>query len=135
MPTVKNEEGEVISRQPYTPEGESRAEDIASSNLNWEVDYAPGGTADGSMRSVQEYAGGGKVGYDSIGMYDKGGKTEAGGRKKAQKMAGWAKEEKHMTKEEKKAMSSQPEGYMWKGKPVSYEEFKKLKEEKKKKKK
>jgi hypothetical protein len=76
MPTVKNEKGEVISRQPYTAEGESRAQDIANTNPNWEIDYAPGGSFDAMGRSVTEYAGGGKVGYDRIGMYKKGGKVE-----------------------------------------------------------
>ncbi len=75
MPTVKNEKGEVISRQPYTAEGESRAQDIAATNPTWEVDYAPGGTSDGAARSVIEYAGGGKTGYNKIGMYQEGGEV------------------------------------------------------------
>ena len=76
MPTVKNEKGEVISKQPYTAEGESRAQDIANANPSWEVDYSPGGTFDGAQRSVTDYAGGGKTGYSKIGMYKEGGGTK-----------------------------------------------------------
>ena len=75
MPIVENEKGEVVSRQPYTPEGESKAEQIASANPNWSVDYAPGGAADAMNRNVTEYAGGGKTGYAKIGMYKEGGKV------------------------------------------------------------
>ena len=32
--------------------------------------------SDGAQRSVTEYAGGGKVGYNSIGMYKEGGKVD-----------------------------------------------------------
>ena len=68
MPTVEDEKGKVISRQPYTAEGEAIAADIASSNLNWEVHYSPGGQYDASARNVVDYAGSGKTGYNKIGM-------------------------------------------------------------------
>jgi hypothetical protein len=76
MPTVKDELGNTVSEQPYTPEGESKAEQIASANPNWEVDYAPGGSVDAMNRNVTEYAGGGKTGYSKIGMYKEGGKIK-----------------------------------------------------------
>ena len=75
MPTVKDEQGNTVSEQPYTPEGESKAEQIASANPNWEVDYAPGGIYDGGGRVKKEYAGGGKTGYAKIGMYQEGGEV------------------------------------------------------------
>jgi len=76
MPTVKDKvTGDVISRQPYTAEGTQRAEQIAESDQNWEIDYAPGGKLDAMERNVTEYAGGGKVGYNKIGMYKKGEKV------------------------------------------------------------
>ena len=79
MPTVKDELGNTISEQAYTPEGEAKAEQIASANPNWSVDYAPGGTADAMDRNVTEYAGGGKTGYNAIGaekpMYQEGGEV------------------------------------------------------------
>ena len=52
----------------YTPEGvaEARKESTATG--------IP--MSDGANRSVTEYAGGGKVGYDSIGRYKEGGKVK-----------------------------------------------------------
>ena len=77
MPVVKDEKGNVVSRQSYTPEGESKAEQIASANPSWEVDYAPGGTSDAMGRSITNYAGGGQTGYNAVGnvkpMYKEGG--------------------------------------------------------------
>ena len=77
MPDVVNEiTGEIVAEEEYTPEGVERAESRAAQSDNLTVDYAPGGTSDGTMRSVTEYAGGGKTGYSKIGMYEKGGKVE-----------------------------------------------------------
>ena len=39
--------------------------------------------SDGSLRSVQEYAGGGKTGYNKIGMYEDGGKVKFPGDKES----------------------------------------------------
>ena len=77
MPKVKNKTtGEVVANQPYTDEGTQMAEKIAATDPNLEIDYAPGGTNDASMMREQMYAGGGKVGYNKIGMYKKGGKVK-----------------------------------------------------------
>ena len=56
----------------YTPEGvaEARRESAATG--------IP--VSDGAKRSVTEYAGGGKVGYDSIGGYKEGGKVKFKGK-------------------------------------------------------
>ena len=79
MPTVKDKTtGEIVSQQPYTPKGTQRASQIAESDPNWELSYAPNGKTDGAMRQEQMYAGGGKTGYNSIGMYEKGGKVSKG---------------------------------------------------------
>ena len=76
MPSVKDKTtGEVVSQQPYTPKGTQRASQIAESDPNWELSYAPNGKTDGAMRQEKMYAGGGKTGYSSIGMYKKGGKV------------------------------------------------------------
>ena len=77
MPTVKDKAtGDVVSQQPYTSEGTQRAKQIAGTDPNWEISYAPNGKTDGAMRSQQMYAGGGEVGYNEIGMYKKGGKVK-----------------------------------------------------------
>jgi hypothetical protein len=77
MPTVKDKTtGDVVSRQPYTAEGTQRAEQIAESDPTWEIDYAPGGTQDAPSMREQMYAGGGKTGYNKIGMYKKGGEVK-----------------------------------------------------------
>ena len=76
MPTVKDKlTGDVVSNQPYTAEGTQRAEQIAASDPNWEIDYAPGGKQSAMDRSTTTYAGGGKTGYN-VPQYKKGGKTE-----------------------------------------------------------
>jgi hypothetical protein len=62
MPEVKDKTtGKVIAEMPYTQEGVSKANEMASDNPNYMV-------TDGSMRSEQMYAGGGKTGYNKIGM-------------------------------------------------------------------
>jgi hypothetical protein len=77
MPTVKDKlTGDVVSRQPYTNEGTIRAQEIAGANPNWEIDYAPGGEINAPDMREQMYAGGGKVGYNKIGMYKKGGSVK-----------------------------------------------------------
>ena len=52
----------------YTPEG------VAEARRESEATGIP--MSDGAKRSVTEYAGGGKVGYDSIGGYKEGGKVK-----------------------------------------------------------
>ena len=65
----------------YTPEGIEQAKGY-SDIMGLEADYqgldtmAPGGMFDAMDRSITEYAGGGKVGYESIGGYKKGGKVK-----------------------------------------------------------
>ena len=77
MPTVKaKQSGDVVSQQPYTAEGTQRAKQIADSDPNWELSYAPGGKQNAQDMRQQMYAGGGKVGYNKIGMYKKGGKVK-----------------------------------------------------------
>ena len=97
MPTVKDELGNTVSEQPYTPEGESKAEQIASANPNWEVDYAPGGSYNAMNRSVTDYAGLGNTGYNKIGMYKKGGQVGKNLKAQVKQAGGEAVEE--VTKE------------------------------------
>ena len=73
MPTIKDKTtGEVVSQQPYTPKGTQRASQIAQSDPNWELSYAPNGKPDGAMRQEQMYAGSGKTGYSAIGGQSQG---------------------------------------------------------------
>ena len=76
MPTVKDEQGNVIAKLPYTDQGELQAEKMVSANPGFEIDYAPGGEVDAPGMREQLYAGGGKTGYSKIGMYKKGGKVK-----------------------------------------------------------
>ena len=76
MPTVKDEQGNVIAKLPYTDQGELQAEKMVSANPEFEIDYAPGGEVDASEMREQLYAGGGKTGYSKIGMYKKCGKVK-----------------------------------------------------------
>ena len=69
MPTIKNEKGEIIAKMDYTPEGEMKAKEMVQDNPKYTIVNAP------DMRK-QMYAGGGKVGYQKIGMYKKGGKVK-----------------------------------------------------------
>jgi hypothetical protein len=70
MPKVKDETGNVVAELPYTPEGESQAEEIAAENPSWDVDYAPGGSYDagGRVKNIPGYFGGGMV-ADYMGGY------------------------------------------------------------------
>ena len=52
----------------YTPEGIEQAEEYAK-ETGEEVEYAPGGMSNARDRSIKEYAGGGMVGFDSIGNF------------------------------------------------------------------
>jgi|TARA_R110002072_G_scaffold179040_2_gene334980 hypothetical protein len=63
---------------PYTPEGEELVENIKEEveAVGGEVDYAQGGSQDAPSMREQMYAGGGKTGYNKIGMYKKGGKVK-----------------------------------------------------------
>jgi hypothetical protein len=78
MPTVKDEQGNVIAKMPYNEAGEEAAEKMVEDNLNLEIDYGQNNVTDASLMREQMYAGGGKTGYNAIGnpMYDKGGKAE-----------------------------------------------------------
>jgi hypothetical protein len=76
MPTVKDEQGNVIAKLPYTDQGELQAEKMVSANPEFEIDYAPGGEVDAMDRSQTTYAGGGKTGYD-VPQYKEGGKALA----------------------------------------------------------
>ena len=51
---------------PYTPKGEELVENIKEEveEVGGDIDYAPGGAQDASMRSTTTYAGGGKTGYN-----------------------------------------------------------------------
>ena len=69
MPTVKDAKGEVVAKMEYTPEGEMQADKMVQDNPGYTVVNAP------DIRE-QMYSGGGKVGYNKIGMYKKGGKVK-----------------------------------------------------------
>ena len=75
----------------YTPEGieaAKRESEVIGEGLSPDVgfespiipdvdmEFAPGGEFNAMDRSITEYAGGGKVGYESIGGYKKGGKVK-----------------------------------------------------------
>ena len=75
MPIIKDPQGKIVAKMPYNEEGEQAAEKMAADNPNLDIDYAPGGAQDASMRSTTTYAGGGKTGYD-VPQYKKGGKTK-----------------------------------------------------------
>ena len=80
MPTVKDKiTGDVVSQQPYTSEGTQRAKQIADTDPNWELSYAPSGKQDARAMKEQMYAGGGKTGYNQIcaqPMYKEGGEVK-----------------------------------------------------------
>ena len=69
MPTVKDAKGEVVAKMEYTPEGEMQADKMVQDNPGYTVVNAP------DIRE-QMQAGGGKVGYNKIGTYKKGGKVK-----------------------------------------------------------
>ena len=100
MPTVKDKTtGDVVSQQPYTSEGTQRAKQIADTDQNWELSYAPNGKTDGAMRSKQSYAGGGETGYNQIGaqpMYKEGGKVAKRGPQRKPKKSKVTEEEKKL---------------------------------------
>ena len=71
MPEVKDKiTGKVIAKMPYDSAGQMAAEKMVAENPGYEI-------KDGSMRSEQMYAGGGKTGYNAVGnpMYKHGGNT------------------------------------------------------------
>jgi len=77
MPEVKDKTtGKVVGKFDYNTKGEEAAEKLANTDINLEVDYAPGGEYDAPNMREQIYAGGGKTGYNKIGMYKKGGKVK-----------------------------------------------------------
>tara|TARA_R100000664_G_C2704742_1_gene103800 strand:+ start:235 stop:525 length:291 start_codon:yes stop_codon:yes gene_type:complete len=62
MPKVKNRmTGEVVAEMSYDNKGMNEANKLASENPNYIVE-------DGAQRVEQMYAGGGKTGYNMIGM-------------------------------------------------------------------
>ena len=67
MPEVKDMEGNVIANLPYTDVGMEQAEEMKKANPSLSVDYAPGGEYDAMNRSVTDFAGSGKTGYNAIG--------------------------------------------------------------------
>lgn len=67
MPEVKDMEGNVIAKLPYTDVGMEQAEEMKKANPSLSVDYAPGGEYDAMNRSVTDFAGSGKTGYNAIG--------------------------------------------------------------------
>ena len=75
MPIVKDELGNVVAEMPYDDKGEAAAEKMVQENPNLDIDYSPGGNYDAPSMREQMYAGGGKTGYNKIGMYKKGGKV------------------------------------------------------------
>ena len=75
MPTVKDEQGNVVAKMPYNEQGKIAAEKMSQENLGYTVVDAP------AMRE-QMYAGGGKAGYNKIGMYKKGGPVNKPKKKK-----------------------------------------------------
>jgi hypothetical protein len=86
MPEVKDKiTGKVVAKMPYDTEGQMAAEKMVAENPGYEI-------KDGSMRSEQMYAGGGKTGYNAVGnpMYKEGGNTL----KNPKKAAVMAKKEK-----------------------------------------
>ena len=68
MPNVKDIQGNVVAKLPYTDEGMEQAEMRADANPTLSVDYAPGGQYDGRFRMDTNYAGEGNTGYSKIGM-------------------------------------------------------------------
>ena len=99
MPEVKDEQGNVIAKLPYTEKGETQAEDMVKENQGWKVTNAP------DARESYQFGGiPGQPGFGqrqgirpplpgirpplpgtrpplpgtgtSIGMYDKGGEVE-----------------------------------------------------------
>ena len=69
MPEVKDKmTGKTVAKMPYDTAGQMAAEKMVAENPGYEI-------KDGSMRSEQMYAGGGKAGYNKIGMYKDGGKV------------------------------------------------------------
>ena len=71
MPEVKDSEGNIIAKLPYTEVGMEQAESMKEVNPSLIVDYAPGGQYNGMERMEQNYAGGGKTGYNAIGAMPK----------------------------------------------------------------
>ena len=69
MPTVRDELGNVVANMPYNDKGQDAAEKMIQENPGYTIVDAP------NMRE-QMYAGGGKTGYNEIGMYKKGGKVK-----------------------------------------------------------
>ena len=69
MPTVKDEQGNIVAEMPYDKQGEATAQKMVQDNPGYTV-------VDARNMREQMYAGGGKTGYNKIGMYEKGGKTQ-----------------------------------------------------------
>ena len=76
MPTVKDEQGNVVAKMPYDEAGEAAAEKMVEDSPNLEIDYGQNNVTDASLMRERMYAGGGKTGYNKIGMYKKGGKVK-----------------------------------------------------------
>jgi len=85
MPIVKDEQGKVVAKLPYTEKGETQAENIAKENQGWKVINAP------DVRESYQLGGmPGQPGFGqrpsirpplpgtgaSIGMYEEGGEVD-----------------------------------------------------------
>ena len=69
MPTVEDKLGNVVAEFNYDKEGMDAAKKMVQDNNEYTITDAP-------MMREQMYAGGGKTGYNKIGMYKKGGKVK-----------------------------------------------------------
>ena len=77
MPTVEDKTtGEVVAELPYDSQGKAKADQMVQASPNLEIDYGHNNVTDASLMREQMYAGGGKTGYNKIGMYKKGGKVK-----------------------------------------------------------
>ena len=72
---VYDEEGEKVAtiENPESIEGQEVAKKLSDEYI---IDYGENNVTDASIMREQIYAGGGKTGYNKIGMYKKGGKVK-----------------------------------------------------------
>ena len=104
MPTVKDEQGNVIAKMPYDDAGEAAAEKMVEDSPNLEIDYGQNNVTDAPSMREQMYAGGGKTGYNAIGMYEKGGDVPEGIKQNVEEKRGLAEKmvDKLLDKEKEK---------------------------------
>tara|TARA_Y100001963_G_C6596412_1_gene360406 strand:+ start:314 stop:538 length:225 start_codon:yes stop_codon:yes gene_type:complete len=72
---VYDEEGEKVAtiENPESIKGQEVAKKLSDEYI---IDYGENNVTDASIMREQIYAGGGKTGYNKIGMYKKGGKVK-----------------------------------------------------------